>query len=422
VTQSPLHAGCAEKNGFLRGALALLLVLALLPAGCVGDKTASISAPDALPLSGQGIILAGGYDQIYAAIESRLSAAAKGTYRAPATAAAKQPMADEGEKADGASDAAPDAASDVAPGAATDAATDATPGAAQGATPDATPAAPRQDVVGLGTGSKTVSSTDGYRYKVAGEELEVSLDGKQAEVLTTLNLYDYANVGGDAVCLIQAQDTLAVLFASDAGYNYNSVDYALSAYGAPRSMLLFFDISEPEDPRFVKALGISGTPRAVVMRADSLCVVSAHNVAPLVGSDGLWMTRGAGASSEREIREALELRKDSPVAFVPSYYVQDTLVPLRPAQIYLSEYGNYTTATVFAAFSLVERENTALFALYDLADDTGETRYSVAEDAVRVSYTVTYQDAPAVATVVVPLDTANLMPGIGAVSWSDPTK
>ncbi|MDR2109627.1 MAG: ComEA family DNA-binding protein, partial [Coriobacteriales bacterium] len=54
---------------------------------------------------------------------------------------------------------------------------------------------------GLDALSTTVASGNGYSYTVAGEELKISNGEEGAEKPVTLSLYDYTNVGGEALGL-----------------------------------------------------------------------------------------------------------------------------------------------------------------------------------------------------------------------------
>jgi hypothetical protein len=348
--------------------------------------------------------LASDYDELFALVTSRLESSPPGEFADVGTAAAKTP--------DGADASDTDSAG-----------TDSEAGAA------ADTAQESLTIVGLNAQSKTTTDGQGHSFIVAGEELKVREDSS-GKVVATLSLYDSAKAGGEALCVVFSQNTLAVLYATDAGYNYRSTDLALAAYGAPRTTALFFDATEPADLSLVSAVGISGVPQAVALSANSICVATSHKTAYEVGADGLWMTKGDGARNKGAIKASLDLRRGSQISYTPSYFADDTLVPLKPAQLYLSEYGYCTTATVFASFSLAKRDCATLFALYDPAPGAGQKNYSVrtASDnngapvptGLLVHYTLDYQGAAAVMTTAVAIADEGIMPGITEVFWSEP--
>jgi hypothetical protein len=211
-------------------------------------------------------------------------------------------------------------------------------------------------------------------------------------------------------------DTLAVLYTGSEGIYRQSGDYALSAWAAPRLMVLFFDTTEPARIVFERAIGITGIPVAVSVEGDVLVVATQHRVVPDVDDDGEWIVDGKGAEDIRAYGDALALRAGDPVAWAPSFYDDGELVPLLPEQIYLSGFGNATVATVVVSLALSERSAISLFALYD----PGSLQtVQVEEDGLVFDYVVDVQGTPAVAGISVPVTPDGTLEGIGQVSWSE---
>jgi hypothetical protein len=273
-------------------------------------------------------------------------------------------------------------------------------------------------VVGLSTSSLEVPGEDGYLYRAEGEYLRV-MDVATGARAQEVNLYDCTGQGGRALCVVLDGDTLAVLFQTGEGIHRRSGDYALAAYGAPRAMVLFFDVAAPAHIVFDRVLGITGVPVAVTLDGDALIVAARHGVVPDIDGDGEWLLDGRSATDVRGYRAALELRVLDPYAFMPSFYDDGELIALAPGQIYLSGYGNCTVATTVAAFTLPERSCTSLFALYDPGPVLKGAGVRLQPDGLVLDYVADYQGAPARVSVSVPVGPGGMIAGIGQVSWSE---
>jgi hypothetical protein len=274
------------------------------------------------------------------------------------------------------------------------------------------------EVAGLSASSLEVSGGRGYIYRAEGEYLQV-LDEAAGGQVQEINLYDCVSLGGRAVCVAYSEDTLAVLYVSGEGTWRHSGDYALAAFAAPRSMVLLFDASEPARIVFDKAVGVVGAPVAVLIDNDALVVATRHQVVPDVDGGGQWILDGKSAADVRAYASALSLRADDAVAWVPSFYDDGELMPLLPEQIYLSSWGNCTTATVVASFSLSERSCTSLFALYDPGPPRTGTSVQAGSNGFVFDYVVDRESVLTVASVTVPVGSGGALEGIGQVSWAD---
>jgi hypothetical protein len=281
-------------------------------------------------------------------------------------------------------------------------------------------------VAGADSQSRRVDGQRGYVYVADGESLDVREGSTSGKAVQTLNLYTYTNINGGVISLAYEGTTLAVLFATRAGLHYPSVDYALSAYNAPRSMILFFDATDANKLVFDKAIGMSGTPRAVAIRGGVVYVAATHKTTPDIAADGSWMTQGRNTAQVRGYASSLSLRSGDPESFVPSYFEDGILTPLRPSQIYLSEYGSLTIATVVGAFSLQSRSCVELFAFYDpgALEDRGLeiAAFGVDSEGFRFSYEVEYNNTPAIITVIAPINADGTLAGLGRVDWSEPRR
>jgi hypothetical protein len=339
-------------------------------------------------------VRASSYEQIYERIASGVPAPALAR---PGVEADADSATDAAADADGATDAAAD----------TDSAANAT-----------------GEVAGLSASPLEVSGERGYLYRAEGEYLQV-LDETTGGRAQEINLYDCVSLGGEAVCVVYSEDTLAVLYVSGEGTWRYSGDYALAAYAAPRSMVLLFDASEPARIVFDEAIGIVGTPVAVLIDGDALVVATRHQALPDIDGSGQWILDGKSAADVRAYASALSLRSDDAVAWVPSFYDDGELTPLLPEQIYLSGWGSCITATVVASFALSERACASLFALYDPGlPRTGSGARAglsaqVNPDGFEFDYVVDYEGAPAIASVTVPVGPNGALEGIGQVSWAD---
>jgi hypothetical protein len=357
-------------------------------------------ATSATALGGEGFALASGYDEVQGAIQEGIPAASRA-------------RPDE-EPEDGSAADALSASEAVDEAAAADADGD------DAGYPPAPAAAVREplEVVGAPASSRTAEG-GGYAYVAEGEGLKVYQGAAAGDAVQSLNLYDYTNAGGQAVAVALAGGTLAVLYATDEGVFYPSTDYALSAYAAPRTLLIFFDASDPAELSFVSAVGLSGTPRALHIAGPELYVATSHPVAPDVGADGQWELAGREPSEVAGYAASLTLRAAEPVAYVPGYFDDGLLTPFSASQLYLSGYGPHTAWTAVGAFSLAERRCTSLFALLD----PGVPLYSassVGESGFALAYEVDYEDALVRTTLTAPVAADATMPGIGSVEWSAP--
>jgi hypothetical protein len=345
-------------------------------------------------LSGEGFAQAEGYEQI----QARIAAGIPGPSEARPNA---------GADADADVDADADADAD-----------DAVSGSnANGA--EAGDTASRK-IAGLSASSLEVSGKDGYSYRAAGEYLQV-VDAATGARAQEVNLYDCTGQGGQALCVALSGDTLAVLFQTSEGVYRQSDDYALAAYAAPRSLVLFFDAAEPARIVFDRVLGVTGVPVAVVLEDDVMVVSARHKVVPDVDDGGDWLLDGKSADDVRSYRAALELRAADPYAFVPSFFDDGELTALAPEQIYLSGWGSATVATTVASFVLSEHSGASLFALYDpgVARGSEGTGVRLQAGGLVFDYVADYQGAPAAVSVTVPLGADGTLTGIGQVSWSE---
>ncbi|MDR3316443.1 MAG: beta-propeller domain-containing protein [Coriobacteriales bacterium] len=381
--------------------LALLLALSL--AGC-GVQESAMPTSSATALTGEGFAVAGDYAEIHALILSGV----------PASSQARPSSKADDDKATGTASTA--AATDAADAADAAAAAD-TDGDGAGYAPESTSSKPPLVVSGITQESHTVKG-GGSVYQGQDEGLKVYAGSEGGAELRSINLYDYTNVGGEVVGLFLYGKTLAVLFATNAGVLYPSTDYTLSAYAAPRSLVLFFDVTEPGDPSFVSAIGISGTPLAVLAQGGNLFVATSHPATPNVGTDGLWILNGREPSEVKGYASSLTLRADSPRAFVPGYFDDGEITPLLPSQLYVSAYGEHTSWTAVASFSLDTRSCVSLFALLN----PGVVRPSataIGAGGFAFAYEAEYEGLDALVVLSVPVVNAHTMPGLGSVSWSE---
>jgi hypothetical protein len=447
-------------------AFGLALALALALGGC---RAAGPEMPTdfAGELSGEGFTRAESYEQIYGRIASGIPApalarpdveadagtdAGTGTDESVEADAGADAGTGAGESAG--ADAGADESAEADESAGADAGADAGAGADESAGADAgaDTEADAGKVAGLSASSLEVSGGRGYAYSAKGEYLQVldELTGARAQ---EINLYDCAALGGQALCVLYGKDTLAVLYVSNEGVYRQSGDYALAAWAAPRSMVLLFDATEPARIVFERAIGIVGTPVAVLAEGDMLVVAARHKVVPDVEGGGAWMLDGRGVEDVRGYVDALALRANDAVAYVPSFYDDGELAPLLPEQIYLSGWGDATVATVVASFTLSGRSAASLFALYDPGPphvSTGAQAgpaagagaaaaagagagaeaavgaaagagagVQVVPDGFVFDYVVDVQGTPAIASISVPIGPAGTLEGIGQVSWSD---
>jgi hypothetical protein len=212
----------------------------------------------------------------------------------------------------------------------------------------------------------------GYLYSVNSGVLRVlKLEGAASTLVASVGLYGYDG-GSEDVLLLELSGTtlVAQCLVEQRDNDYESPDYALAAYAAPRTTLMFFDVSKPEKPRYLRTLGITGLSEAGQVRDGRFYVVANHATASTAYA-GFWDVGSLNdpAVDGELIKKAFDLRKNDPISFVPSFYDDGNLMPLTPDQIYLPLEGNYTTATVFACFDIEQNSCLSLFATYNPTPD-----------------------------------------------------
>jgi hypothetical protein len=210
----------------------------------------------------------------------------------------------------------------------------------------------------------------GYLYTANSGVIRVlKLDGAASELVASVGVYDYDG-GSESVRMMSLVGTTLAVQCSvlQRPEDYKSPDYALAAYAAPRTTVLFFDMSKPEKPQYLRTLGVTGTGEAGLVRDGLLYIATRHATAP-AASGGAWELEAAGGfeASGEAIKKALELRANDPISFVPSFYDDGNLTPLAPEQIYLPSEGSYATATVVACFDIEQNSCVSLFAVYNPA-------------------------------------------------------
>ena len=274
-------------------------------------------------------------------------------------------------------------------------------------------------MAGLSDSALQVSDGRGFTYRAQGEYLYVIDEEKNTRV-QEINLYDCAAQGGQAVCVSMDGESLAVLYAASAGAFAQSDDYALAAYAAPRTLVLYFNASQPANIVFERAQGITGEPAAALWLAGHLIVAATHRCLPDVDDHGEWLLDGRTSDAVTGYRRSLQLRAGDPVAYVPSYYDDGDLTPLLPEQVYLSGYGNCTFATVVASFALAQMATDSLFALYDPGVKEAGLPVQISSQGLTLRYLVDLQGVPALAEVAVQVKADGTVSGIGQVDWSEP--
>jgi hypothetical protein len=395
-------------KGVLAACLACTLSLGL--AACAADEGAMPSSTLAASPT-EDLRVAASYDEIFAGINESLAVAARDSWRAPEVtapdASADAEDAGDAEDAAGLADAgdgdaaaAGDADGDAA--GATGSA-DAAAAAQQeagdeeepGSTPVLDPATraaieatarietgvsainPRITTVeeGIFPSSNTmVQDERGYLYTVESGVLRVlRLDGVSSRFVVDIALYNLDGGSNEVIALTLVGTTLvAQCVVPERANDYASPDYALAAYAAPRTTVLFLDVSDPEQPLHLRSLGITGTGMPGYV-SDGLLYVVTNQAAVPSAAGGYWHLMDAEGDPDAvaaTIRSSLELRRNDPVSFVPSFYDDGALIPLDPSQIYLptqATKSSFTTATVFASFDIENNSCVSLFAVYNPA-------------------------------------------------------
>jgi hypothetical protein len=218
--------------------------------------------------------------------------------------------------------------------------------------------------------SPMVRDDNGLLYAVSFEYLRVySLAGDASEIIASLSLSGFEGGDGEVRSVSLVGTTLAVqLQAEERIGDRASPDYLLAAYAGTQTVVLFFDVSKPADPIYIKTLGISGNSVASEVRDGKLYLVTNQTTTPASTATG-WDLQGDeeedSAAELASIKASLELRRNDPVSFTPAFNDDGNLTALAPEQIYLPSASYYSTATTFACFDIDERRCLSVFAVYD---------------------------------------------------------
>jgi hypothetical protein len=220
------------------------------------------------------------------------------------------------------------------------------------------------------TNSPTLFDERGYLYTVDGGLLRAfSFNGREAvSLLGSIAVYSDEGGSSQVQSLALAGTTLAVQCAVPVRErDYGSPDYALAAYAAPKTTLLFYDVSNPSNPVYLRTLGVTGTSENAFIRGGYLYIAATHATLP-AAADGRWDLAGSDGEPKNTVAaiyKGLDLRQDEPLSYVPSFIDDNSLIALDPAQIYIPAETDYATATVFACFDIANISCVSLFAIYD---------------------------------------------------------
>lgn len=238
----------------------------------------------------------------------------------------------------------------------------------------------------------TVEDESGYIYVVAEGTLSVLYaDGSSAERVAQLSMsaYDELERWESVSALYLEGDTLAVVgsLSEDTDWDPDAPDYALSAYAGARVMVAFFDVSDPSEPEYLSALGVTGTLLGFEESDGVLTVVASRSAVPAVSSDtGAWLvedeeedaevdtdaedsddattTTSSALPTRQEVADRLELRRNDAVSYVPAVYQDGALTPVAADRVYLPADGSGAIATVVATFDLEAQTVDSAFAVY----------------------------------------------------------
>jgi hypothetical protein len=217
--------------------------------------------------------------------------------------------------------------------------------------------------------SPTARSDDGLLYVVSFGALRVySLAGGDSEEVANLPIVGFEGGDGEVRSVSLTGTTLAVQFqVQPRAGNRTDPDYLLAAYGGAQTTVLFFDVSNPADPSYLKTLGISGECVATEVRDGRLYLVVSRMTTPASLANG-WDLEGREGDTEAElsaIKGSLDLRQNDPVSFMPAFSDDGNLKALAPEQVYLPTDSDFSSSTIFACFDIASQRCSSVFAVYN---------------------------------------------------------
>lgn len=226
----------------------------------------------------------------------------------------------------------------------------------------------------------------GYIYQISDGHLRVlKAEGAASAIKADLVLSDFSDTTAVNQLTVSG-NVLVVECQSYAGENYSRNDYAQAAYSAPRVNTLFFDISSPEEITHITTNSFTGTAIDSTVRGTTLFVVASHASTPDAASYGYEIedidageevfiseevrqnTKNAIQAEQYEMSKQLELQRDEPSSYIPSFYRGDTLVPFDTDQIYIEKGSDCADALVVCAYDLESAECVWGFAYYGIGD------------------------------------------------------
>ena len=289
----------------------------------------------------------------------------------------------------------------------------------------------------------TVEDESGYIYVMEEGTLSVlRAEDSSTESVAQLSVgvYDELERWESTSAIYLEGETLAVVgsLSEDTDWNPDAPDYALSAYAGARVMIAFFDVSDPSEPEYLSALGVTGTLLGFEESDGVLTVVASRSAVPAVSSDtGAWLvddeeedaeadavddadtntevadsadddadadtdtedsdgttiTTSSALPTRQELADRLELRRNDAVSYVPAVYQDGTLTPVAADRVYLPADGTGAIATVVATFDLEAQTVNSAFAVY--SNELEVPAVTIGENVVYLQWASSYADEDA---------------------------
>ena len=167
-------------------------------------------------------------------------------------------------------------------------------------------------------------------------------------------------VDGQTVCVVGQ-------LSADPDYAPDAPDYALAAYAAPRAMLAFLDVSDPEGAAYLGCLGLAGSLQALDFSDGALTLVCAGPLVPAADDEGGYSAE-LDEEGFAEALDALELRRDDALSYAPSLFVDGNLEAFPAGRIYLPSSGQTHFSVNIASFDVAAMSCGSVLALCSPVD------------------------------------------------------
>ena len=217
-----------------------------------------------------------------------------------------------------------------------------------------------------------VSDEGGWLFACDGADLyAVEAAGADTRKASAYHLSELDELSRWEECrgLFLDGQTLAVVgqLAADPDYSPSAPDYALAAYAAPRAMLAFIDVSDPEELAYLGCLGLTGSLQALDFSGGALTLVCAGPLVPAADAEGGYAEE-LDEEGFAEALDALELRRDDALSYAPSLFLDGNLEAFPAGRIYLPASGQTHFSVNLASFDVAAMSCSSVLSLCSPVD------------------------------------------------------